>query len=106
MLRAGALDRRIAIQQKTGGADAWGTALPDVWCDVAQVWASVRYQTGSESIRAGVDTSVVKASIRIRWRADIDAGMRVVYAGQNYDIEAVLPGATREHLDLVCKVVT
>ena len=104
-MRAGQLRHRITIQRKTGGKDAWGTPIPDAWEDVAKVWADIRHQSGSESIRAGADVSIVRASVRIRWRTGIDAGMRVLYQGQAYDIEAVLPGGDRQHLDLVCKLL-
>lgn len=101
-LRAGELRDRITIQRKTGGKDAWGTPLPEGWEEVAKLWSNVRHLSGSESIKADADTSAVKASIRIRRRAGIDAGMRVLHAGQVYDIEAVLPGARRQHVDLAC----
>ena len=106
MTAAGNLRDRITIQRKTGGKDAWGTPLPEAWVDFHSLWASVRHQSGAESIRSGADTSVVKASIRVRWRADLDASMRVLHLGMTYDIEAVLPGAKREYVDLVCKRVT
>ena len=103
--RAGTLRDRITIQRKTGGKNDWGEALPDGWEDFAKLWSNVRHLSGSESIKAGADTSTVKASIRIRWRTGIDAGMRVLYGGQVYDIEVVLPGNGRQFLDLVCKRV-
>lgn len=104
-MRAGELRDRITIQRKTAAADAWGTPEPQGWEDVAKVWSNVRHQSGSESIRAGADVSIVRASIRIRWRTGIDAGMRVLHVGQVYDIEAVLPGVGRQHVDLVCRVL-
>lgn len=105
-MRAGALRHRITIQRKTEAKDEWGTPIPGGWEDVALVWADIKHQSGSESIRAGADVSIVRASVRIRWRTGIDAGMRVLYQGQAYDIEAVLPGGNRQHLDLVCKLVS
>lgn len=104
-MQAGSLNSKITIQRKTAAADAWGTPEPQGWEDVAKVWSNVRHQSGSESIRASADVSIVRASIRIRWRAGIDAGMRVLHAGQVYDIEAVLPGVGRQHVDLVCRVL-
>lgn len=104
-MRAGQLRDRITIQRKTGGQDDWGTPLPEAWEDLAKVWCDFRFQSGSESIRAGADVSIVRASGRIRRRTDVDAGMRVLHAGATYDIEAVLPGRAREFVDLVCKRV-
>ena len=106
-MQAGTLRDPIHIQRKTGGQDGWGSPLPEAWENItaAPIWANVRFLSGSESIKAGADVSVVRASVRLRWRTGIDAGMRVVHAGQALDIEAVLPGAGRQHVDLVCRVL-
>lgn len=104
-MRAGQLNHRITIQRPTGAQDAWGTPEPAGWEDVALVWADFRYQSGSESIRAGADVSTVRASVRIRWRTGVDAGMRVLHGGQVFDVEAVLPSADRKHIDLVCRLL-
>ena len=105
MLRSGTLRHRITLQRKTGGVDGWDTPLPEAWEDVAKVWANVRHQSGAESIKAGADVSIVRASIRLRWREGLNAGMRVLYAGAVYDIEAVLPGGGRQYIDLVCRIL-
>lgn len=104
-MQAGQLDTPITIQKRTGGTDAWGAPLPEAWEDYATVWANVRHLSGTESIKAGADVSVVQASIRIRWRQDITAGMRVVHGAQTFDIEAVLYGQRREFVDLQAKQV-
>ena len=104
-MEAGKLNRRITIQRKTAGTDAWGAPLPDAWADYATVWANVRHLSGTESIKAGADVSVVRASIRIRWREDITAGMRVMVGAAVYDIDAPLPGPRREYVDLAVKRV-
>ncbi|MDR6216174.1 phage head closure protein [Paracidovorax wautersii] len=106
-LDAGDLNRRITIQRKGAGTDDWGTPLPDAWDDVTKAWASIRNLSGLGAIKADAEASIVKTSIRIRYRTDIAAGMRVLHGGVNYSIVAVLPDAAgREHLDLVCEVVT
>lgn len=105
MLPAGTLRDRITIQRHTQSKDEWGALIPgtDAWVDVVKVWANVKHRSGLGTIKADADVSVVRASIRIRRRTDVDAGMRVLHAGQVYNIEAVLPGETREAIDLVCK---
>lgn len=104
-LRAGTLRDRITIQRKTGAKDAWNTPQTTGWEDHAKVWARVEHLSGLAAIKADADTSIVKASIRIRWRTDITADMRVLFSGRVYEIYAVQPGATREHVDLVCKLI-
>lgn len=106
-MRAGKLNCRITIQRKTAGEDEWGNPLPQGWEDIASVWADFRHKSGAETIRADAEISTVRASVRIRWRTDIDAGMRVRVNGAYYDIEAVLADmAKREYVDIVCKRVT
>lgn len=104
-MRAGELRHRVTIQIHTQAQDSWGTPLPDAWADLAHVWGDLRHLGGVEAIRAGADTSVVKASCRIRWRTDVTAGDRVLHAGKVYDIEAVLPGPGHWHVDLLLKMV-
>lgn len=71
------------------------------------LWANVRHLSGSETIRSDAETSTVKASIRLRYRDDLDAGMRALVGGKAYGIEAVLPDlVSREHVDLVAELVT
>lgn len=105
-MQAGRLNTRCVIQRRTGGTNDWGEPLPEGWETHATVWANVLHKSGSETIKADAEVSTVRASIRIRFRTDINAGMRVLIDAAAYDIEAVLPDmARREHLDLVCKVV-
>jgi len=107
MLAAGSLNRRITIQRKGAGTDDWGTPLPDAWDDVGKAWASIRNLSGLGAIKADAQAAVVKTSIRIRYRADVTAGMRVLHGTTVYDVKAVLPDeARREYVDLVCEVVT
>lgn len=104
-LRAGTLRDRIHIQRRTGGEDEWGTPQPVSWENITtqRLAADVQHRSGLSTIKADADVSIVRASIRIRRRAAVDAGMRVLFAGHIYEIEAVLPGKTREDVYLVCK---
>jgi SPP1 family predicted phage head-tail adaptor len=46
-------------------------------------------------------------SFRIRHRTGINAGMRIVFNAENYDIESVMPDmAGKQHLDIVCQKVS
>ena len=105
-MRAGDLRHLVTIQKPGGGVNDWGEPIPGDWQDVAQLWGDLRHLSGMASIKADADTSIVRASLRLRWRDDLDAGMRVLYDGNAYDIEAVLPGPTSEHVDLTLKLVT
>ncbi|MFY1954966.1 phage head closure protein [Achromobacter xylosoxidans] len=105
MLRAGKLNTLISIrrqeQVKTGGGQVIGH-----WIEHAATWANVRFPSGSATIKAGSDVSLVRASMRIRFRDDIRSDMRVVTSGMVFDIQSVLPDLSgREYVDLVCQSI-
>ena len=103
-MKAGDLRNRITIQAPSTVQDDTGQVLTD-WTDVALVWASIKHVSGVSAIQSGMDTSSVKASIRIRHRTGINAGMRVLHGTTVYQIEAVMPDERRVYTDLVTKVL-
>lgn len=106
MLRAGDLRSRVTIQKKGAAANSWGEPLPEAWEDVAKVWASIKHLSGLAAIKADAQTSVVKVSIRLRYRTDVLAGMRVLHNLKAYEIKAVMPDVGgRVFVDLVCEIV-
>lgn len=102
-MNAGKLNRRVTIEQRSSTVDAIGQPV-ETWTTVATVWADIRFQRGLESLRADSTTSIARASVRIRYRAGINAGMRVVQGSTTFNIIAVLPQG-REWIDLSCEVV-
>lgn len=104
-MNIGKLNRLVSIKRQATGQDAAGQPLVGK-VEVAKVWANVRHKNGSEAIRADKDTSIVQASIRIRRRTDLNAGMEVHLDSTVYEIRAILPDEeSRERVDLVCEVV-
>ena len=104
-MRAGSLRHAVELQAPGAGVDESGTPSA-AWAAVATVWADIRHGSGLEAIKGGVELSLVRASIRIRWRDDVTPAMRVVHGATAYEIKAVLPDLQRrEYLDLVCEVV-
>lgn len=101
-MQAGKLNQRIALQKQSSSRDGAGQPVLS-WGDVATVWADLRHVSGIETVKADADASVVKASVRIRYRTDVVAGMRLVCSSVVYSIKAVLPDAGRQYLDLVCE---
>ena len=104
-VQAGALNSRVTIKSPTATQDSAGQPIP-TWAEVATVWANIRHLNGVESIKAGAESSVVKASIRIRRRPGIDASMRAYHGTSIYSIKAILPDEVDlDKIDLVCEVV-
>lgn len=103
-MQAGALDQRVTLQQRQSGVDAIGQPVQG-WSAVATVWADVRHVSGLEAVKADAAAAMTRASIRIRWRAGVDAGMRVVHGSTAYEIRAVLGDRRAGRLDLVCEAI-
>lgn len=95
----------VTVQVLQAGQDAIGQPVT-TWATFKTLRANIRYLNGLETIKADAQTSVVKASIRIRRRTDITAAMRVVFGATTFEIKAVLPDEQdRERLDLACEVL-
>lgn len=103
-MRAGDLRSRITIQKRGPAKDAAGQIV-DGWAEVATVWADVRHQSGMQAIKAGSPISKVAASVRIRHRQEVEGGMRLLFDGRVYGIQAVMHDPGRVFTDLVCEVV-
>lgn len=107
-MKAGPLNRRIRIERRQTGTDSIGQPL-DGWELVGEVWAWVQGGTGMASIRqSGLQDNVAASlnsySFRVRFREGLDAGMRVFYGGQAFDVKQVrMDFAGREWTDLVCE---
>ncbi|WP_082524739.1 phage head closure protein [Pseudorhodoferax sp. Leaf274] len=103
---SGSLNKRIQIEKRGPAVDDWGQPAPESWVPHIKLWANIQHLNGVQTIKADAPTSVLRASIRIRYRTDIDADMRVVFKGKVYDIKAAVPDEVkREHVDLVCEVL-
>lgn len=97
------LNNRVTIRQRSGAADAAGQPSR-TFVDLATVWADVRHPSGLEALRGEAPVSIVRASMRVRLRADVTPAMQAVCAGTVYDIKAVLPDRQdRRFMHLVCE---
>lgn len=101
--RAGSRNTELVIQAPGTATDGLGQPI-EGWTDFDAVWGDVRHLNGSEAIKAGAVTSSVNASIRIDYRTDLNAGMRVLVGATVYQIKAVLPDMQRrEYVDLIAE---
>lgn len=90
-IRIGMLDEQITIQQVTEPPNGEYGEPVKSWATLAQVWARVEYPT------TGADEDYTKATVKeyrpiaftIRHRSDVSAKNRVVYDGEEYDIQNI-----------------
>lgn len=98
-------NRRVIIQRRSTSEDAIGQPV-ETWSNVCAVWAYVKAPTGataSERLVADKEVSPTTYSIRIRYRTDITAAMRVLLGSTVFAISDVIEDfAGREYVDLVC----
>lgn len=102
-LRVGRLNRKIMLQRLAEGQDENREPLTD-WVDVAAVWANIAAKSGLETTLSDTSVSIARYSIRIRYRPQTTAAMRVMCGSAIYQINAVLHDeAYRQYTDLVCE---
>ena len=102
-MKAGQLRHRVTLQSRVDTVDDIGQPSTS-WLTTATVWADVRYLSGLSAIKSGADVSLSKCSVRMRHRA-INAGQRIVYGNEVFEIDAVLPDGRKEFIDCVARVI-
>jgi SPP1 family predicted phage head-tail adaptor len=102
-MKAGLLRHFVALQSRVDTVDEIGQPSTS-WLTTASVWADIRYLSGLSAIKSGADVSLTKCSIRMRQRA-VNAGQRIVYGDDVFEIDAVLPDGKREYVDCVVRVI-
>lgn len=106
---AGKRNRLVELRRPPTTDAGWGQPDNDPASMelVAKLWVHIRNLSGSESIRAGAESSVVRASLRGNYRTDVTNGMEMWAGSTRYRVKAVLPDeVARQHTDYVCEVVS
>lgn len=87
-LRAGELNRRIKLQQRSTERTSGGMQVNE-WTDVATVWARIQPASGKEAIVGGALVSEATHTITIRYHPGVTTAMRALYGSAIFDILAV-----------------
>ncbi|WP_340619069.1 phage head closure protein [Xenorhabdus entomophaga] len=101
-MQAGRLRHRITLQSFTQINLPSGQRM-QVWQDIATVWAEVKFISGRELLTAGAERSETTVRVWLRYRPDVTSASRMVFRGQVYDIQAVIPDPKLTQLELLCK---
>jgi SPP1 family predicted phage head-tail adaptor len=97
----GSMDQRVTLQRRTGSKDAVGQQA-FTWTDVCTVWAQVQAVRGREFFAAAQAQQEQTVKVRIRYRTDIDATLRLVHKGVEHHITGVIPVGRNEMLEIMC----
>lgn len=103
MSGAGELNRRINLQSQTTTTDTEGR-WSGSWVTVFRPWAKIATDSGSEIQEGDQEQTVLRHTVRIRYRPGVTAAMRVTYGARVFDILSVIdPDQRHEWLDLSCQ---
>jgi SPP1 family predicted phage head-tail adaptor len=88
MIAAGSLDRRIQFERPVTTRDPTYNTSKTTWEPHVKVWAQVRdvLPSRAESVDENASLQQRPARIRMRFREDITADMRVIYQGRTMEI--------------------
>lgn len=104
-MRAGKLDRLIAIQVETRTGTTPAGAPIMSWTDFATVRAQIIEASTEEYLRAygeGGNTAII---FRLRWLNGVTVEHRVVYEGKHLNIRETKEIGRRKGLELRCEEV-
>ena len=103
-MRAGRLDRRIAIKRRTVTQSASGEEQV-TWTTVATVWAEKIENRGTERFSAQQYVGHAVRTFRFRWSttvAEVTTKHRVTFDGRDFDITDVREVGRREGIEVDC----
>jgi len=102
-MKAGQLDQRVTLQKPSTERDDYGQQI-NAWTTLGEAWAAVEPLQGREFLAAGAEQSEVTARIRMRWRSNIAANMRVLHGTDTYNIQTCIHVKSgRDELHLMVK---
>ena len=102
-MKIGDLRHRITFQKPVKTPDGYKGHTVN-WQDVVTVWASVEPLTGREFFYAHQIKNEVSHRVRIRYRTNITAEMRIKYLERYMKIESVVDLKERhQFLEILCR---
>lgn len=94
MIGAGKLDQRISIEAPGTTKNAAGDTVGG-WSLFATVWAEAIPLRGQALFAANQEQHAVDVRFRIRERSGITERMRIVWKGERYGINSIVPGTAQ-----------
>lgn len=104
---AGELRYLVAVQKPIIEQDSTSGEVVTRWETVGYDWASIEGIKGREYLAAGTEQAESTFRIRLRYRPDLYAGMRLLDDETNqhfFEIKTALPDKRRRKLKCMCKL--
>ncbi|MGG5288842.1 phage head closure protein [Pseudomonas shirazensis] len=99
------MNKRCTLMQPEA-VDRQGGGRSVTWLELGKVWAEISLPTGRTAPVADRLEVDITAEIKIRYRRDVVAGMRLVSPIGTYLVGAALPDRDPAMLRLLCSSVT
>jgi SPP1 family predicted phage head-tail adaptor len=87
-ITTGMLNRKIELQQLVKTPTATG-GFTQSWVSVATLWAKIKNTSGSELLHADQLGATSFSDFIIRYRANINELMKIVYRGIDYQVRHI-----------------
>ncbi|MBW9332456.1 head-tail adaptor protein [Herbaspirillum sp. RU 5E] len=101
-MRAGQLNRLISLQRKAEAKNDVGD-LARSWTEFAKPWARKVDLAGRELEAAMSISQEISVKFLVRYRTDVEQGMRIVLASESYHVMAALDKrGDRDELQIYC----
>lgn len=105
-MRAGAINRRIYIDEPVTTQDATGDEVV-TWTEFAQVWAAIEPIRGREALVNSASLAMMDTRITVRWSPEVDEvnpEWRLRYKETIYDIVSLAHIRTgKRTIEMLCK---
>jgi len=103
-VNVGRLNKRVVLQAPVTEQDDAGEEVITSWSEVARIWAAVEPLQGRELFAAQAVNSEITHRVRIRYRAGVNARMRVLYGARELYLKAppIDPLEKHRELHLMC----
>lgn len=99
-MRAGRLNQRITIEQKSVTRAGNGEEVVS-WIPLDTVWAEVKQLRGREFFAAAQMQGAMDHQVFIRYRTDITRDMRLMWGSQPLDIVGIAEIGNRDGLEIM-----
>lgn len=104
-MRSGRMDRYVTIEEKSENTNDYNDPRDVTWNQITtspKVMAEKLPMRGSEAPESGKETRRATVRWKIRFREDLDAGMRLVHDSKNYYfVEPPRELGRREGLEII-----
>lgn len=103
-MRAGKMDRLITLQAFTTTQNDYGEPV-ETWTTLASVWSERVPLSGREAFVADQIAALSLVKFRIRYRSDVNTKIRIIDAGEYYDIRSVGLIGRNDGLELIAEAI-